>query len=83
MFDARTASLVLQQLLYDGYKDDGKVPAGYKFKVMFGRNMSSTPSIESHQNSKWKRDLKPKVFPMKLDMKEKGNFQNGGSKTTS
>lgn len=33
MFDATTASLVLEQLMYDGYRDDGTVPSGYKFKV--------------------------------------------------
>ena len=35
MFDNVTATLVLKQLSYDGYKDDGKVPYGYKFKVMY------------------------------------------------
>ena len=34
MFDATTAALVLEQLISDGYKDDGKVPPGYKFKVI-------------------------------------------------
>ena len=33
VFDATTASLVLDQLMYDGYKDKGTVPSGYKFKV--------------------------------------------------
>lgn len=33
VFDATTAALVLEQLISDGYKDDGKVPPGYKFKV--------------------------------------------------
>ena len=33
-FDEQTASLVLRQLIYDGYRDDGTVPAGYKFKVI-------------------------------------------------
>lgn len=33
IFDEETASLVLQQLIYDSYRDDGTVPAGYKFKV--------------------------------------------------
>ena len=33
VFDDVTAVLVLKQLSYDGYKDDGKVPDGYKFKV--------------------------------------------------
>ena len=35
VFDAGTASLVLDQLMYDRYQDDGTVPAGYKFKVIF------------------------------------------------
>ena len=34
VFDATTAALVLEQLISDGYKDDGKVPPGYKFKVI-------------------------------------------------
>ena len=34
IFDEQTASLVLQQLMYDGYRDDGTVPASYKFKVI-------------------------------------------------
>ena len=34
IFDEQTASLVLRQLIYDGYRDDGTVPAGYKFKVI-------------------------------------------------
>ena len=34
IFDEQTASLVLQQLIYDGYRDDGTIPAGYKFKVI-------------------------------------------------
>ncbi|CAH3140877.1 unnamed protein product [Porites lobata] len=33
IFDEQTASLVLRQLIYDGYRDDGTVPSGYKFKV--------------------------------------------------
>ncbi|XP_068731715.1 uncharacterized protein [Montipora capricornis] len=33
VFDATTASLVLDQLMSDGYKDKGTVPFGYKFKV--------------------------------------------------
>ncbi|XP_028416680.1 uncharacterized protein LOC114540871 [Dendronephthya gigantea] len=33
VFDNVTAELVLKQLSYDGYKDDGKVPPGYKFKI--------------------------------------------------
>lgn len=33
IFNAITASLVLKQLMYDGYKDDGTVLPGYKFKV--------------------------------------------------
>lgn len=35
LFDSATAELVLKQLSYDGYKDDGKVPRGYKFKVIY------------------------------------------------
>ena len=35
MFDDVTAALVLKQLSYDGYKDDGKIPHGYKFKVIY------------------------------------------------
>lgn len=35
MFDDITAALVLKQLSYDGYKDDGKIPHGYKFKVIY------------------------------------------------
>lgn len=33
IFNAITASLVLKQLMYDGYKDDGTVLPGYKFKI--------------------------------------------------
>lgn len=33
IFNTTTASLVLKQLMYDGYKDDHTVPSGYKFKV--------------------------------------------------
>lgn len=34
VFDEVTASLVLEQLSYDGYKDDGQAPIGYKFKII-------------------------------------------------
>ena len=34
VFDNVTATLVLQQLSYDGYKDNHTVPHGYKFKVV-------------------------------------------------
>ncbi|RMX44929.1 hypothetical protein pdam_00020672 [Pocillopora damicornis] len=33
VLNATTASLVLKQLMYDGYRDDHTVPSGYKFKV--------------------------------------------------
>ncbi|EDO43026.1 predicted protein, partial [Nematostella vectensis] len=33
VFDIATASLVLKQLMYDGYHDDGTIPKGYKFKL--------------------------------------------------
>ena len=32
-FDVETATLALQQLMYDHYEDDGSIPPGYKFKV--------------------------------------------------
>jgi hypothetical protein len=35
VFDNVTAALVLKQLSYDGYKDDGSIPYGYKFKVTY------------------------------------------------
>lgn len=53
IFDEQTASLVLQQLMYDGYRDDGTVPAGYKFKViscmksMFLMNVSPWLALRS------------------------------------
>jgi len=34
IFNATTAYLVLKHLMYDGYKDDGTVLSGYKFKVI-------------------------------------------------
>ena len=34
ILNAITASLVLKQLMYDGYKDDGTVLSGYLFKVI-------------------------------------------------
>ncbi|XP_046841485.1 uncharacterized protein LOC124435547 [Xenia sp. Carnegie-2017] len=33
VFDNITAALVLYQLSYDRYKDDGFIPSGYKFKI--------------------------------------------------
>lgn len=33
VFDPETAHLVLEQLMFDDYEDDGTILKGYKFKV--------------------------------------------------
>ncbi|XP_031568278.1 uncharacterized protein LOC116302981 [Actinia tenebrosa] len=47
--DIKSATLVLDQLMYDGYKDDGKIPKGYKFKLYIpvhkDRNIETTATL--------------------------------------
>ena len=51
MFDEITAKLVLEQLSYDGYKDDGQPPTGYKFKVISWKSCSNLEALEIVQQS--------------------------------
>lgn len=54
MFDEITAKLVLEQLSYDGYKDDGQPPTGYKFKIIIpvhkDRNIETTGTLLNANN---------------------------------
>ncbi|CAB4014592.1 partial [Paramuricea clavata] len=46
VFDNVTAALVLKQLSYDGYKDDGGIPYGYKFKIFIPVHKNRTIETE-------------------------------------
>lgn len=54
VFDEITANLVLDQLSYDGYKDDGQKPVGYKFKIIIpvhkDRNIETQGSLLDANN---------------------------------